>query len=193
MRAIFLDIESTGLDVSKHFAIDIAFKIIDLSNAGFLQGSYQSLIRIPLEAWEQRNAHSIEINGYSWMEISNGKPIEQVRHEIITLFQVLSIHRGNAEFICQNPAFDRGFLTQIINIDTQEQLKWPYHWLDVASMYWTKVMERSPVVPNEISLSKNDIAKAYGLPTEKEPHKALNGVDHLILCYQAVMGVHFQE
>jgi DNA polymerase-3 subunit epsilon/oligoribonuclease len=42
--------------------------------------------------------------------------------------------------------------------------------------------------PLEINLSKNIIAQHFGLPPEAAPHQALNGVDHLILCYKTVVG-----
>lgn len=194
MRAIFLDMETTGLDPTKHCAIDIAFKVVDIAS-GALQGAYQSVVSQSWSEWEKRDPTSIQINGYTWDEVSRGKDARQVGEEIIGLMRQLSIERGNAVFICQNPAFDRGFFMQLIDVYTQERLNWPYHWLDLASMYWMacwqKCFRQGVSLPERMSLSKNEIAKAYQLPCEVEPHKAVNGVDHLILCYQAVLGVKF--
>jgi oligoribonuclease len=41
-------------------------------------------------------------------------------------------------------------------------------------------------LPNAINLSKNAIGKRFGIPEESQPHRAMNGVEHLIRCYQAV-------
>lgn len=195
MHAIFLDIETTGLDPNKHCAIDIGCKIIDIST-GSLKGAYQSVIKPSQSDWDKRDLSSMLINGYTWDEVSLGKDSQEVAQEIIQLYQTLSIERGSSVFICQNPAFDRGFFTHLIDVYTQEKLNWPYHWLDFASMYWVVTFQQHRAqglsFPEKMSLSKNDIARTYNLPIEVEPHRAINGVDHLIQCYQAVLGVKFQ-
>lgn len=195
MRAIFLDMETTGLDPTKHCAIDIAFKVVDIAS-GDLLGAYQSVVKQPPAEWAKKDPTSVQINGYTWEEVSKGNDAPLVGQEIIALMRKLAIERGNAVFICQNPAFDRGFFTQLVDVYTQERLNWPYHWLDLASMYWVacwqKCANEGVSLPERMNLSKNEIARAYQLPKEVEPHRAVNGVDHLILCYQAVLGVRFK-
>lgn len=195
MLGIFLDIESTGLDPKKHQAIDIALKVINLSIGGVV-GTFQSLIQPSQASWELRDLNSMEVNGYTWEMVSIGLEIEVIRQEILDLFKGLKIGRGKAVFICQNPAFDRGFFAQIVDIYTQEQLQWPYHWLDLASMYWAllakKCGEEKKSFPDMLNLSKNEIARLYGLPPEAAPHRAMNGVEHLILCYEKVLGISIQ-
>jgi oligoribonuclease len=195
MRAIFLDIETTGLDPFKHHVIDIAFKIVDLTT-GFHVKDYHSLVKPSEEAWERRDLISMEINGFNWEQVSAGKDISQVGKEIKDLFTDLQIERGKAVFICQNPAFDRSFFNQIIEVYTQEGLNWPYHWLDLASMFWAIFFEKNKQkgipFPEHLVVSKNEIARHYNLPPEKEPHRAMKGVDHLIQCYEAVLGVKFK-
>lgn len=195
MLAIFLDIETTGLDPTKHHVIDIAFKIVDIST-GELKASFQSIVKQPREIWDKHDPASILINGYTWEDVLQGKDPVLISQEIIRVFNSLGIERGRSVFICQNPAFDRGFFTQLIDVYAQERLNWPYHWLDFASMYWVTISQKSkkegtPFPPN-INLSKNEIAREYHLPKESEPHRAVNGVDHLIACYQVVLGVNFK-
>jgi DNA polymerase-3 subunit epsilon/oligoribonuclease len=59
-------------------------------------------------------------------------------------------------------------------------------------MYWAllsvSVKNEHRPFPEELNLSKNEIARIHNLPPEVNPHRAMNGVDHLILCYQAVLG-----
>lgn len=194
MRAIFLDIETTGLDPTRHRTIDIAFKIIDVTS-GEVLGVFQSIIKLTPADWDKRDPVSIEINGFTWEQVSTGQEVSLARSEIIQMFTGLKIERGNAVFICQNPAFDRGFFSQMIDVYTQENLHWPYHWLDLASMYWSQLVQKSKAegvsFQETMNLSKNEIAKAYNLPPEQHPHRAMKGVEHLILCYEAVLGVKF--
>lgn len=194
MLAIFLDIETTGLDSSKHSVIDIGFKVVNITT-GELIHVYSSIVKPLPSGWENRDPISMEVNGYTFERVSQGRDPEVVGKEIIQLLTSLRIERGKAVFICQNPAFDRGFFKQLVDVYTQERLNWPYHWLDLASMYWVVVAQKMTMqglpFPEQMSLSKNDIAREYNLPSEHEPHQALNGVDHLILCYQAVLEVNF--
>jgi DNA polymerase-3 subunit epsilon/oligoribonuclease len=189
MLAIFLDLESTGLDACKHKVIEIAFKIYDVFS-GQLITAYSSVVKHPYTVWEERDLSSILINGFEWETIDQqGKEIPQVREEIIRAFTEAGVARGKAVFVCQNPAFDRSFFVQLVDIYTQENLNWPYHWLDFASMYWALMMQNPHLEPfSETNLSKDEIAKSFDLPPEAKPHRAMNGVDHLILCYQTVVG-----
>lgn len=196
MYGIFLDIETTGLNAIVHRPIDIACKIVDFSTGNF-RGSYECVIKQSIEVWTAKDPASIEVNGYTWEMISLGKEAALVGQEIVDLFTAYKIQRGAAVFICQNPSFDRAFFNQLVDVYTQERLNWPYHWLDFASMYWTKLvqatLEKGEALPEKISVSKDDIARAYRLEPEATPHRAMQGVDHLILCYQAVFGIRFTE
>lgn len=192
MLAIFLDLEATGLDCLKHAIIDIAFKIVDLSS-NKICATYQNVVKQPIEVWMQNDPQSLEVNGYTIDQIDNGKWPDQIKKEIIAIFTEFGIERGRAVFICQNPGFDRSFFNQLIDTYTQEKLNWPYHWLDLASMFWTVRMQNwismGQTPPNMLSLSKDSIASYYQLPPESMPHRAINGVEHLITCYQAVFGI----
>lgn len=193
MLAIFLDIETTGLDPKIHRVIDIGFKIIDFET-GRIIDSYQNIVKQPIEEWKNHDPISLEINGYTFEAVQKGVSPEKVKEEIIELFTKYQIKRGHSLFICQNPAFDRVFFTQLVSIPIQEELKWPYHWLDLASMYWALQVKafqaKGEALPSSIPLSKNKIAEVHGIPPEESPHLAINGVDHLIACYQAVLNVN---
>lgn len=194
MLAIFLDMEATGLDPVRHAPIDIAFQVVDVTT-GEIRGSYNRLIKQPREVWNRHDPISLQVNGYTWDQIQKGADPALVHDEIIAIFTQIGIVRGKAVFICQNPAVDRTFITQLIDVYTQERLHWPYHWLDLASMYWAMLCQKNKneglAFPEKLNLSKNEIARSYGLPSEAEPHLAINGVRHLMECYQAVLGVKF--
>lgn len=190
MRAAFLDIETTGLDASRHAPLEIAFKILDLYTGEEIS-AFDSVIALEKEVWEKRDPSSIKINGFTWEMVQTGLKKEQVREQVIALFQAAGIKRGEAVFICQNPSFDRGFFAQIVEVYTQESLNWPYHWLDFASMYWglycRQVLVENSTFPDKINLSKNAIGALYNVVPEALPHRAMNGVEHLIRCYRSVV------
>jgi len=196
MQAIFLDIETTGLDAMIHRPIDVAFQVVNITT-GRKDGSYQSTVKQSKEVWEKADPVSLQVNGYTWEQTSLGKDPDTVGLEIVSLLTELKVARGSAVFICQNPAFDRGFFTQLVDVYTQERLNWPYHWLDFASMYWALLVKKSlqngVPFPDRLNLSKNEIAKTFQIPEEERPHRAMKGVDHLMTCYQALLGVKFQD
>jgi oligoribonuclease len=188
---IFLDTETNGLNPKIHTILEIAFKLVDLTS-GELKAEYQTLIAQPIQTWERSDRESLQINGFRWEEVSRGKESTQVAQEIIDFFTHWGIQKKKGVFICQNPSFDRIFFSHLIDTDTQELLGWPYHWLDLASMYWALLLEKARkgggTLPWEAGLSKDSIAAYYKLPREEKPHRAMNGVNHLLLCYKTVVG-----
>lgn len=191
MIGVFLDTETNGLNSQIHKILEIAFKIVDLES-GEVKEEFQTLVAQSIESWEKSDQESLRINGFMWNEVSKGKMPRHVSQSIIDIFTKWGIRRKKAVFICQNPSFDRVFFSQLIDPDTQELLSWPYHWLDLASMYWALSMNKAKQnlgpLPWETGFSKDLIAHQYQLPGEEKPHRAMNGVSHLLLCYKAVVG-----
>lgn len=189
MIGIFLDIETNGLNVLKHRVIEIALRLVELTSQSEIS-SYCAKVFQSKEAWDKSDPKSLEINGFSYEMIRNEKTEEIVREEIISLFKEHKIKRGEAVYICQNPAFDRSFFGQLIDPSIQEKNLWPYHWLDLASMFWSLMIEKQSKekgpYPWEIGISKNNISKYLGIKEEELPHRAMTGVDHLIECYFAL-------
>jgi oligoribonuclease len=191
MLGIFLDSETNGLNAQKHKLLEVAYKIVDVRTGALLQ-EFEAVIFQTPETWKLSDPASLEVNGFTYDRVSAGKQSTEVAAQIKENFQKLGIKRGSAVFICQNPSFDRAFFSQLIDADTQEKLQWPYHWLDLASMYWGEAMRLGRMnparLPWETGFSKDRIAATYHLPPEAKPHRALNGVNHLLLCYKAVIG-----
>jgi oligoribonuclease len=188
---IFLDTETNGLNFLVHRPLEIAFKILDLTTKS-CKAEYSQILSITPEEWAVSDPESLRLNGFTWEMTSKGKTRASVAEEIKQCFQATGIKRGKAVFICQNPSFDRAFFAQLINPEIQEKLAWPYHWLDLASMYWAESMRagrKDPAhYPWVTGVSKDKIAAHYRLPAERVPHRAIGGVDHLIACYEAVVG-----
>jgi oligoribonuclease len=188
---IFLDTETNGLNPYKHKIIEIAFQIVDVFD-GDIKDTFCSVVSVSPEDWEKSDPESLHVNGFKWEEVAKGLPPSIIGEKIQESFIKNGIKRGKAVFICQNPSFDRIYFSQLVDPDLQEKLQWPYHWLDLASMYWNEAMKKGALktgkYPWETGYSKDKIALAYQLPSEKQPHRAMNGVKHLLLCYQAIVG-----
>ncbi|SCA58414.1 Uncharacterized protein AB751O23_AB_00180 [Chlamydiales bacterium SCGC AB-751-O23] len=190
MKGIFLDIESNGLDPRRHEVIEIAFVIRHLKSGETLE-TFETLAHIDKELWKLSDTESLKVNGFTYDQLKNAPNTASIGEEIHKIFTRQRIVRGQAFFICQNPSFDRAFFSKLVPIYQQEKYNWPYHWLDLASMYWGKTSDtylQSPGKEPLLNLSKNFIAKQLGLPPESSPHKALNGVEHLIACYEKLIG-----
>ncbi len=190
MLLIFLDSEMSGLNPRKHRLLEIAFVVVD-SITGERLISYESIIAQPQEIWAESDPESLRINGFTWEKCLKGKPEKVVEAEIIQSLNHLDLGEKSGVFICQNPSADRCFFSQLVSVELQEEFGWPYHWLDLASMFWAlRLMEdqKETRQMRESHLSKNRIANFYGVPPEKEPHSAMRGVLHLMDCYNAMFG-----
>jgi len=186
LLGVFLDSETNGLDWSKHVILELSFVIKNLLTGETVE-SYETLIKPTEKEWADSDQESLDYTKITKEMIQQGgKEKALVRAEILDIFHKHAIKRGKAVFICQNPSFDRVFFSKIIDVPTQERLQLPYYWLDLASMYWTKRVEESHTF--KFSISKDAIANHYGLPSEEKPHRALQGVNHLIECYSTVVG-----
>jgi len=191
MLGIFLDSETNGLYPQKHTILEIAFKILDMSTQEEL-ASYEAILAVPYDKWQQSDPQSLAVNGFCYDDLKTGKTCAVVSREIQELFKKFPIQRGKAVFICQNPSFDRAFFSQLVDPEIQEKSNWPYHWLDLASMFWSTAIARfqegKMPLPWEIGYTKDSIATFYNIPKEQKPHRAMRGVEHLLACYQAVVG-----
>ena len=202
MKAVFVDIETTGLDVSMHVAIDIALIVVDLNDYSYMH-EYTSCITCDAYDWWCSDPKALEVNGYSSFNHPKIAKDDWIVSEEIENFLIEhEIVQGKAFFICQNPSFDRPFFVQLICHDRQIEMNLPYHWLDLASMYWIKFFGCFHPIPSayciipefahEISLSKDSIAKHLGIPPEIKPHKAIGGARHLLECYKGIIFNNFR-
>lgn len=129
-----------------------------------------------------------KFHGINKNDIKNGIDICKARSVLTNHFIQHNINRNNSIFLCQNPSFDRAFFHQIISSKLSEELMLPYHWLDLASMFWAKKEMKNSYKKDFCFnvLSKDFIAGQLGIFPESKPHRAEAGVDHLIQCYMAL-------
>lgn len=188
MLGVFLDTETSGLDPFAHVPLELAFVIVDLVSGQELC-SYDTLFQVSEEEWASRDLTSVAVNGLTREDLAKGIVPSRAMNEIEALFSNYQINNDRAFFICQNPSFDRPFFSKIIPSYRQEMLRFPYHWLDLASMFWAvQGVKKQMKEPFYVRVSKDTIAKALGLAPEETPHRAMNGVRHLLVCYKHLVG-----
>lgn len=194
MKAIFLDLETNGLDYAAHNVLEVGVVLYNLHDMTCIH-EYNSFVKCSERQFLfGSDPESLAFNGITFSDVSSGKDCSEICEDLTELFLTYEIDRTNAIFICQNPSFDRPFFDQIMSVEVQKELDLPYHWLDLASMYWAKSVDLSKPVNGHnleppISLSKDNIAYALRIPKEAKPHRALQGVKHLIKCYKAIMSL----
>jgi oligoribonuclease len=188
MLGVFIDTETSGLDPFLHVPIEIGVVVVDLMT-GQEMASYETLLCATDEEWQASDPNSAAIHGIAFEQLKTGVSRSTAAVAIERLLVASGVTNDRAFFVCQNPSFDRPFFAKIISQYRQEALRWPYHWLDLASMYWALVVAKGerPILQS-ICVSKDAIASALGLPPEKRPHRAINGVRHLISCYERLVG-----
>lgn len=191
MKAVFVDIETTGLDFEKHVALDLCVAIVNLDVRDEMH-TFMRFIRCSEQDWENADPEAMKINNIlrDAHDIISSS-IESVASDLAVFLEDHGIVRDKAFFICQNPSFDRVFFHRILPQRVMSDLNMPYHWLDLASMYWSKYYACCYPTPEEISLSKDSIARCLGLEEEPKPHTSLGGVHHLIKCYNRLNTYNF--
>lgn len=184
MNIIFIDIETNGLDYNVHVPIEIAMLIANQQQPHNII-SYHTKIRCTKSQWNKSCQESLDVNKFTYANLLNCPTIQDTMENFTHIFRNNEINKHNSVFMCQNPSFDRPFFHKIISTDMCKKLNLPYHWLDLASMFWFKNTSKTCV--GNISIKKDDIAKELGIPPEKKPHSAYDGAKHLMDCYNALV------
>nr|QBK86850.1 MAG: exonuclease [Marseillevirus LCMAC103] len=190
-RAIALDTETTGLDPLHNHVVEIAFQLVD-TETGRRLDSYQNVVALTEAEWAQAAPKALAVNGFTWAEVrSRGVPRDTIRSDICAFFAKHHLTASTAFFLCQNPSFDKSFFVQLCPADVQRKWTFPYHWYDLSSMNWAleaRAIARGEKDPYAICTSKDGIAWSHGLDREAAPHRAMNGVDHMLAIYEKIVG-----
>jgi DNA polymerase-3 subunit epsilon/oligoribonuclease len=131
----------------------------------------------------------MSVNGIHRDDLAKGQSRYQAAEVVEAIFTGYQITNERSFFVCQNPSFDRAFFSKIVPTYRQDLLHWPYHWLDLASMYWAiRLVSEQSRSEFSLCVSKDAIAKSLSLLPEPKPHRAMNGVRHLLSCYERLVG-----
>lgn len=154
-----IDLETTGLDPTKHEIIEVGMIIVSQPNLEIIE-TYEAKVK-PLHI-ETSTSEALTVNGYNKQEWENAQNIEDVLQDIAD--------KAADCIICNhNVNFDWSFLLEGF---TKYNIthSFDYHMYDIASMIWLKLSDTQ--LPR---LNLNITAQFLGVESEPNQHRALNG------------------
>jgi DNA polymerase III epsilon subunit-like protein len=175
----FIDIETTGATLGMHEIIDIAVIRTDPTGET-LQQTWHKLIQ-PKHP-ELMSPEASKINGFSpqrWAYADESSS---------ALWREFASVVRNSVAVCQNPSFDRGFISLAAGAYGIQHLDVDYHWIGIESLAWPLYGFKE--IPN---LRLESICERFGLPPEPMPHTALNGAKKCREAYKALMVYYAQS
>jgi DNA polymerase-3 subunit epsilon len=158
-KLAIIDLETTGLDPTKHEIIEVGMIIINQPELEIIE-TYEAKVK-PLHI-ETASTEALKLNGYTTQEWEGALNIEDVLREIAD--------RTAGCIICNhNVSFDWSFLVAGFT-NNHINHSFDYHMYDIASMIWLKLSHTD--LPK---LNLNTTAKYLGIEPEPAQHRALNG------------------
>nr|BDT32057.1 3'-5' exonuclease [Myxococcus sp. MH1] len=153
----FIDLETTGLDASRHEVLEVAVLRVDARSLKVL-AEYET--RVQPTRLADAHPEALAVCGYSDEEWRDALPLHEVLATVTPLL-------AGTLVAGHNTSFDWGFLVESYRRTELALPRVDYHRLDTASLAWPLL------ATGEVeSLSLNTLAKRFGLhrPT---PHRAM--------------------
>jgi DNA polymerase-3 subunit epsilon len=166
---VFIDLETTGVDMEKHEITEIACLVVDPKT---LKIKKRFERKIMPEHLERADPEALKITGFSkrvWKK--EAKPLEKVLKDLNQL-------TPKGMFIGWNISFDRPFLEKAIR-EKGVELNYDYHWLDVSMLVYEKLFFDKK--PKRLKLTA--ACKVLGVPRGKA-HTAMADVKATLEVYR---------
>jgi len=166
----FIDIETTGLDVTKHEVIEIGVVITTPA----LDVVEKFELKIKPEHIENADPVALKVNHYKSEDWGSSSSLSEV-------MQTLSSKVKDCIMVGQNVSFDIGFLEYNFN---KSNIKNPmhYHRLDTMSVAWAKLHKKIDIT----HFSLRELCKYFGIENERA-HSALSDAYATYLLYKKLM------
>lgn len=168
----FVDIEMTGLNVTKHEIIEIGCVVTDYK----LKVKEEFEIKIKPEQIENANKTSLKINHYNAKDWENA-------YELKEALKIFSKKVKDCIMVGQNVAFDSGFLEYNFArnnlVNTMH-----YHRIDTISIAWTRFHNDR----NFEHFSLREMCKYFDIEN-KNPHSALSDARATYELYKKLMSL----
>lgn len=166
---IALDIETSGLDPTKHSIVSLG--AVDLDDP---TNQFYDECRV----WEgaQVEKEALAVNGFTEEEVTN--PSRKSEAELVRAFVAWATDRPKDRTLgAQNVSFDYEFLR---NACERAKSDFPFarRSVDVHTLAWGHMRYRGiepPVDRGHSALSSSEVLAYCGLPPEAKPHNALSG------------------
>jgi len=174
-RLCFIDIETTGPIFGFHEIIDIA--VIRLSPAGNQELVWQKLLKPKFP--DRVSPEARKLNGFS---VEAWAGAEEADPEIWSSFATIV---KDSVAVCQNPSFDRAFISLAASKCGIDNLGLDYHWIGTESLAWP--LYAFKLIPD---LRLESICAYFKIPSESLPHNALPGARTCLEVYRALMAFY---
>ena len=170
---VFLDLETTGLDPSRHEILEIG--AIRVDGESFHETARLELRVLP-ERIEAADPDALAMNGYSPATWRDALPLK-------TALSSLSPLLDGCQLAGHNVCFDRSFLEAAWRRTGVTPPKMDHHILDTASLAW-------PLLGAGIvdSLSLSTVCRRFGISTERS-HRALSDAERSLKLARVLLPV----
>ena len=166
---IFIDLETTGVDMEKHEITEIACLVVDPKTLKIKKRFERKIMPENLELADPEALKLTEFSKKVWQK--EAKPLEKVIKDLNKL-------APGGMFIGWNTSFDRPFLEKVIR-EKKMELNYDYHWLDVSSLVYEEFF--SDKKPKKLKLTA--ACKVLGVPRGKA-HTAMADVKATLEVYR---------
>jgi DNA polymerase III epsilon subunit-like protein len=171
----FIDVETTGPVCGFHEIVEIG-AVRASSDAGTVRGELN--IRLLARHPERLTEEAKRVNGYSHVEW-----VSDFNDDAAKWKQLVSFSNGCVP-VCHNPSFDRAFLSLGALENGIAGLQVGHHWIGTESLAWPLFREGSLE-----RFSLDGLCVFFGLGSEPEPHRALEGARRCLAVYLRLMAL----
>jgi len=170
-KLLFVDLETTGLDLEKHEIIEVGCLVVDGKSLEII-GEYHA--KVKPEHIETASKAGLEVSGYSERKWKDARPTKEVLREVVKLAPGAMIAGWKVDF-------DWWFL--ITNFKKfRIKHKFDYHLIDLISVAYEHL--RSQKKPKILSL--RNVARNLGIKVA-EQHSAMTDVKAAYKIFKKLM------
>lgn len=171
MKIALLDLETSGLDPTKHDILELGMVVFDSETFEILH-TFDS--KVALFSPERADPKALEVNGYTKEAWKDALSLREVLCRIAPLTR-------DATFCANNVCFDWAFFKEGCE-KTASPITFSYRKVDIFSVAWAKMPHTMA------SWSLKNICIALGIEPEPEVHTALAGATKAYEVYKKLMG-----
>ncbi len=170
-KLVFIDLETTGLDIFKHEIVEIGILVVD---GRTLKITNRYHARIKPKHLKTADPESLKISGYSEKKWEKARDIKEVLEEVVTLASDAMVAGWKVDF-------DWYMLDKYLKKYNIKHT-FDYHLIDVISMAYKYFYRKEK--PKELSLG--NVCKILGIPIHEKHSEGLghNAMDDIIATYE---------
>jgi DNA polymerase III epsilon subunit-like protein len=161
LKILFLDTETTGLDIIQHEIIQVGYIVLDYDGCGDGNILVEKEIKIRPLHLESASMEALKINGFSAYDWKYSEPFERYANHLKEVLEYADLLVG------QNLIFDLRFIKQAFSNLNMEYPKFP-NYVDTKNM--AEFLLKEGTVP---STSMDKLCKHFNITFSGRAHNAL--------------------